>query len=436
VRIQKKINDLFQMISLFTLVFLLSCFIFQSAAAQTTITVSPSDPQISPGNDFSIDVIVETDQTFVGSQMKIKYDNSLVNAKEIEEGDLFSKSGGSYIFNTGTIDNSLGTVTDIFAVTLGTGGIDNDGIFTHIDMTANNISGTCSIHLENVIFSDSEGIPIPVTINNANIEIISSSLEETEITEAGSSGGGGGGGAGNTGENAENIEIVEAKNVYVMSNSQTLYIFEEAANPIANIEYLSLKNAGTISGTIEILKGRSAMVAEDPSGLVYKNVNIWIGKAGYATEKNIYSPAISFKVPKQWIDDNQLSEDSIVLKRYNSHKWNSLATVKTGEDEEFIFFRSETPGFSPFSIVAESSKDVETSDNMIPEETSLEDNSKEASAENEMDRVRSELDDTSEIQSINEKDKDEKALSQNSAFISCLILLFITYRKKILKEKE
>jgi len=423
------------MVSLLTLVFLLSCFIFQSAAAQTTITVSPSDPQISPGNDFSIDVIVETDQTFVGSQMKIKYDNSLVNAKEIEEGDLFSKSGGSYIFNTGTIDNSLGTVTDIFAVTLGTGGIDNDGIFTHIDMTANNISGTCSIHLENVIFSDSEGIPIPVTINNANIEIISSSLEETEITEAGSSGGGGGGGAGNTGENAENIEIVEAKNVYVMSNSQTLYIFEEAANPIANIEYLSLKNAGTISGTIEILKGRSAMVAEDPSGLVYKNVNIWIGKAGYATEKNIYSPAISFKVPKQWIDENQLSEDSIVLKRYNSHKWNSLATVKTGEDEEFIFFRSETPGFSPFSIVAESSKDVETSDNMIPE-TSLEHNSKEVSAEDEMDRARSELDHTSETQSFNEKDKDEKVLKQNSAFISCLILLFITYRKKILKEKE
>ena len=154
---------------LLTMIFLICYFVFQPATAQTTITVIPSDSNIMAGENIDIDISVNTDQTFVGAQMKIRFDSSLVSTTELEEGNLYSNSGLFYMFNTGTIDNSHGSINDIFAVTLGGGGISNDGNFIHIDMTAGNTSGVCNIHLENVIFSNSEGIPIPVIVRNANI---------------------------------------------------------------------------------------------------------------------------------------------------------------------------------------------------------------------------------------------------------------------------
>lgn len=409
---QKIIFSFYRKFCLLTMIFLISFFLLQPASAQTTITVIPSDSNVMIGENFDIDVSVETDQTFVGAQMIIDFDSSLVSTTELYEGNLFSNSGLFYMFNTGTIDNSQGSIDDIFAVTLGGGGISNDGNFIHINMTAGNTSGICNVHLENVIFSNSEGIPIPVILRNADIEIIASSAEQIENIEASSSSGGGGGGAGNTGENAENIELVETKNIYVMSSSPTSYVFEEEANPITSIKYLSLKNAGTITGTIEVLNGKSAIVAEDPSGIVYKNMNIWIGKSGYATETNIDSPVVAFKVSSQWMNENSASENSITLMRYNLDKWNSLTTKKVGEDEKYTFFESETPGFSPFCIVA--SIDNEN----YPSEDESETPVLEEHVKNEQsDYVEKETD------NINVNKEANKTLDQNTVLLLCLSLL-------------
>jgi PGF-pre-PGF domain-containing protein len=52
-----------------------------------------------------------------------------------------------------------------------------------------------------------------------------------------------------------------------------------------------------------MLKGKSTLVLELPSGEVYKSFNIWVGNAGFATSNNIENSVICFKVEKSWIQD-------------------------------------------------------------------------------------------------------------------------------------
>ena len=87
-----------------------------------------------------------------------------------------------------------------------------------------------------------------------------------------------------------------------------------------------------------------------PSGEVYKYLNIWVGNGGYGTAKNIENAVVCFKVEKSWIQDKKIDQSSITLNRYNDKKWNELPTTLLREDDKYLYFTAETPGFSPFAI--------------------------------------------------------------------------------------
>ncbi|WP_440951532.1 PGF-pre-PGF domain-containing protein [Methanococcoides sp. FTZ1] len=116
-----------------------------------------------------------------------------------------------------------------------------------------------------------------------------------------------------------------------------------------------------------MLKDRSTMVEESAPGLVYSNLNIWVGKSGFATEDNIADPVIVFRVAKVWLTENCIDENSISLYRYSGGKWNALNTGKICEDDSYVYFEAETPGFSPFAIAADVD-DGAVTDNTDPAE--------------------------------------------------------------------
>ena len=112
---------------------------------------------------------------------------------------------------------------------------------------------------------------------------------------------------------------------------------------------------------IEVLKHTSSFVDDFVSGVVYKNINIWVGSSGYATEDNIDNAEISFTVDKSWISQYYIDKNTIKLNRYNNGNWNELPTTMTGEDKDYLFFKSKTPGFSPFAITGDVSEEqIET----------------------------------------------------------------------------
>jgi PGF-pre-PGF domain-containing protein len=322
-------------------------------SAQTLVSISPSTQQIDEGQNFVISVYVEPDAPASGAQFNLLFDSSLVNVASITEGNLLNQDGASTVFGVINIDNSQGTVTYVYASILGKSNITTPGIFANINLVALNKSGTCTFELSNVIISNSAGQSLPITVSNGNADIGDVTTTPTN-GDAGGSGGGGGGG-GSTGEEFENIELKEVATVYVNINTTISYKFDDPINPIMYVNYTALNNAGSISTTIEVLKSTSALASDVPSGKVYKNMNIWVGQFGYATEANIKDPVIGFKVTRTWLYGNNILESTVRLNRYASGAWESLPTTKTGEDTVYVYFESQTPGFSPFAIIGQSS---------------------------------------------------------------------------------
>ena len=175
-------------------------------------------------------------------------------------------------------------------------------------------------------------------------------LPQTPPDTPSNSGGGGGGGGGNTGEKYENIEKKEVNQQNVNKDSEVSYEFNEEVNAIGYINFTALKNSGKITATVEVLKDTSSFAKTAPSGKVYQNMNIWVGKTGFATSDNIKDTTLNFRVEKSWILKNDIVESSIRLCRFNNDVWNQLSTKKIDEDDKYIYFESETPGFSPFAI--------------------------------------------------------------------------------------
>ncbi len=167
----------------------------------------------------------------------------------------------------------------------------------------------------------------------------------------------GGGGAG-SGEAFENVAMRDAATVYLMMDSNASYEFVRQGNPVQTVSFYSLKNSGEVTSTIEVLHNRSNFVSSDVEGLVYKYVNVWVGKSGFATETNIKDPVVQFRVNNSWIEETGVSPENIRLQRYDGGAWEVLPTVLEANTTNYVIFKAQTPGFSPFAITADADLEV------------------------------------------------------------------------------
>jgi S-layer protein (TIGR01567 family) len=170
---------------------------------------------------------------------------------------------------------------------------------------------------------------------------------------SGGSGGSGGGGGGMTSEPHENINVVEVRSESVMSGALVNYQLEKGDNILNDISFTAMQNLATLKLRVEILHERSQFANADPEGKVYKHVNIWFDRAGFAEGQHFKDAKVSFKVEKKWLEENGIDINSIRLNRYNNGKWNQLTTVMVDADILYYYFVADVPGFSPFSITGE-----------------------------------------------------------------------------------
>ena len=99
-----------------------------------------------------------------------------------------------------------------------------------------------------------------------------------------------------------------------------------------------------------MLKGKSTLVSELSSGEVYKYFNLWVGNGGYATSSNIENPVVCFKIEKSWVQEKKIDQASITLNRYSDKNWSQLPVTLLREDDKYLYFTAQTPGFSFFAI--------------------------------------------------------------------------------------
>lgn len=180
---------------------------------------------------------------------------------------------------------------------------------------------------------------------------ISAKISDDDRTvKSGGSSGGGGGGGGTSGENYSNMILKEKYDLYIFKDKTTRYRFANISNPIWYVNITGNTSAGEITTSVELLKNTSALVKKQVNGIVYKNINIWVGTSGFAVPGNIRSAVIVFRVDSSWIVSNQLSKNDVKMFRWNGIDWVELVTTQISKDDNFYYYEALTNSFSPFVI--------------------------------------------------------------------------------------
>ena len=170
-------------------------------------------------------------------------------------------------------------------------------------------------------------------------------------------GGGGGGGGGTSGEAFENILIQENDRQSVFKDNDVAYSFEMDGNIVRYVNFTSLTSSGTIVSKVEILNHTSAMVDVAAPDSVFKNLNIWLGNLGWASDRNIKDVTITFEVNRSWIQENNIDPDTLTLSRYTNDTgtptWLPLQTTLVAEEDEVLVYMAVTSpdGFGNFAVV-------------------------------------------------------------------------------------
>ena len=146
------------------------------ATEYTTVKISPTTQDVSTGQSFIINVVIDPHTAIAGAQFNLQFDPSLIQVNSVTEGNIFKQNGANTIFSPGTIDNDIGVVKHVYGNTLGAGEtVSLVGTFAVIRATSKNV-GVSQIDLVtigaiSVKVSDSSGNVVPVNIENGSVNI-------------------------------------------------------------------------------------------------------------------------------------------------------------------------------------------------------------------------------------------------------------------------
>ena len=169
----------------------------------------------------------------------------------------------------------------------------------------------------------------------------------TYTVTAASNGGGGSGGAGGgsstgaTGQFEKKIwTSIDAGEVATVS----------VKNGVLGVTEVSFSVPSTVWGAWVQVSKRTALPKSVTSftGKVYRNLEITKGPA--LKDELLKEAKVEFKVEKAWLSENKLLKESVALHRYKDGAWTQLTTRVAQEDEAYVHYTADTPGFSYFVI--------------------------------------------------------------------------------------
>lgn len=150
----------------------------------STISISPANQTHLTGESFSVDVYCIPTQPIKSFEFKLSFDPSYLEVNSVSEGDIFD--GYTTFFNSGIIDNTAGTIVNIYNLIIGAGNVSNAGTFVSITFTAKNTAGISSLDLYEVGITDEKGY-LSISVVDGSVTI-----QGTEDPPSPPGGGGGG----------------------------------------------------------------------------------------------------------------------------------------------------------------------------------------------------------------------------------------------------
>ncbi|MBU5575381.1 MAG: right-handed parallel beta-helix repeat-containing protein [Candidatus Aenigmarchaeota archaeon] len=127
--------------------------------------------------------------------------------------------------------------------------------------------------------------------------------------------------------------------------AQKLISFDFLNYSIFEIDLIFSKDVSNIS-----LSLNKTSICSQIEEVQRKNYDCYEIKKVNFLDSDILNVFLRFKVSKKWIKENNIEKYSIKLYRYNDGVWNAIQTKLVEEDEEYIYFVSETKYLSIYSI--------------------------------------------------------------------------------------
>jgi len=138
------------------------------ADSPTLVQVSPASKTVSAGQTFTLDVSCTPGQPIKSYEFKISFNPTYLHANSVTEGNIFS--GYTTFFNNGTINNSAGTIINIYGLILGSGTVSSPGSCAHVSFTACLTSGTSAVGLYGVGVTNTTSY-VPITVSNGSVTL-------------------------------------------------------------------------------------------------------------------------------------------------------------------------------------------------------------------------------------------------------------------------
>jgi hypothetical protein len=154
-----------------------------AAASPATVTVSAPTQPVSQGQQFTVNITVQPNNSIAGVQFSLSFNPALVSISSVTQGNLLNQGGASTYFTAGTINNAAGTLTNVAgAITTPGQTVSASGTFAVITMTASSVSGTCPLTLSNVIVGDINGNSLSVNLVNGQVINTPPSITTSSLT--------------------------------------------------------------------------------------------------------------------------------------------------------------------------------------------------------------------------------------------------------------
>ena len=154
------------------------------------------------------------------------------------------------------------------------------------------------------------------------------------------------------GQNSEIVEATAASTLRVVKGTEVNYDFSDSVTPVLGVSFDAKDDEGLVVAKVQVLSDTPEGIPS-PSGTSYQLMSIDVGNEGTISTDNAENVLILFKVSREWIEENDIDVSSIRMTRYHGEQWQNLPTIQVKEDDEFICFSAETPGFSVFNVVGD-----------------------------------------------------------------------------------
>ena len=151
-------------IFLIIIIFLNSSIVLSS----TIVSINPSSQSVTTDEDFDVNVYCTPDEPIKAFELKMLFNASLIEANSVTQGDIFN--GYSTFYNSGIIDNSEGSIINVFGLIIGQGNVTDPGNLVTISCTAKSNIGSSNLNLYDAGITNETNY-ITILINNGSITI-------------------------------------------------------------------------------------------------------------------------------------------------------------------------------------------------------------------------------------------------------------------------